>query len=106
IHLRAELGGLVLALAAQLGATMVSYASAKAEVLRVEAPRGVMRRVERAVYLAAGLAVTPVVDALHLPIPKDAPLVLALLVIAVLANLSAVRRLRFVAGVLRDRRAA
>lgn len=51
---RATAWELGLALAALLASFMVSYASAKAEALQVEAPRGLMRRHERATYLIAG----------------------------------------------------
>ena len=45
---------LILTLFALVGSFMVSYSSAKAEALHVPAPKGSMRRPERAVYLTAG----------------------------------------------------
>jgi CDP-diacylglycerol--glycerol-3-phosphate 3-phosphatidyltransferase len=88
-----------LALLAIGGSFMVSYGSAKAEALHVVAPRGAMRRAERAVYLDAGLALSPIAarlaSAVGLPAASgDLPIVLALAVVGIVANVSAVRRLR------------
>lgn len=93
----------VLALAATAGAVMVSYATAKAEALRVEVPRGVMRRQERAVYLVLGAALVPVasvvVDALALPAwTARGPMIVALGMVAVFGNASALQRLRALAA--------
>ncbi len=97
-----------LALAALSGAFMVSYATAKAEALQVPAPRGAMRRPERAVYLVLGTLLTPVVAWLLPPptLPVGAPLLAALLLIGVVGNVSAVRRLAAIARSLRERAGA
>ena len=50
---------LFIVLAAIIGSFMVSYATAKAEAMGVAAPRGAMRRGERAAYLIFGAAFTP-----------------------------------------------
>lgn len=50
---------MAIVLAALIASYMISYASAKAEALQVEAPRGVMRRHERAMYLIIGVGTTP-----------------------------------------------
>jgi CDP-diacylglycerol--glycerol-3-phosphate 3-phosphatidyltransferase len=96
-HLRANAFGLVLALGAITGAIMMSYATAKAEALHVEAPRGSMRRQERAVYLALGAALTPLTAlAVRFRLPLSiapVPLLLALALVGVAGNASAVRRL-------------
>ncbi len=60
VYFRADAVALVLTLLALLGSFMVSYGTAKAEALGVESPRGAMRRVERAVYLGAGVVFAPV----------------------------------------------
>jgi CDP-diacylglycerol--glycerol-3-phosphate 3-phosphatidyltransferase len=92
----------LLALAALAGAVMVSYSTAKAEALAVEAPRGSMRRQERAVYLILGTALVPLTalaaDFAGLP-PWFAqlPLYVALSLVGLVGNVSAVRRLRAVA---------
>ena len=55
---------LFIVLAAIVGSFMVSYATAKAEAMGVAAPRGAMRRGERAAYLIFGAAFTPLAKAL------------------------------------------
>lgn len=102
IYFHQSTWALVLALFAMAGSFMVSYGSAKAEALGVPVPPGAMRRAERAVCLCAGVALTPAFEwgmrgstlpawALH------APLFGALALVAVVANVSAIRRLRFLA---------
>ncbi len=96
----------VLALAATAGAIMVSYATAKAEALHVQAPRGAMRRQERAVYFVLGTALVPVLAAAAarwgLPAWIDRiPLLLTLGLVAVVGNVSAVRRLAAIARAVR-----
>jgi CDP-diacylglycerol--glycerol-3-phosphate 3-phosphatidyltransferase len=98
---------LAAALAAILGSFMVSYATAKAEAMGVEAPRGAMRRPERAAYLTLGAALCPfaAVWTLHGgPVwASEAPMIAATTLVAVVGNVSAVRRLRAVARSLRGR---
>ncbi|MDQ6612984.1 MAG: CDP-alcohol phosphatidyltransferase family protein, partial [Gemmatimonadota bacterium] len=53
-----------------LGAFMVSYTTAKAEAQQVAPPRGLMRRNERAVYLAAGAGLTPFMRVLFPAAPE------------------------------------
>jgi CDP-diacylglycerol--glycerol-3-phosphate 3-phosphatidyltransferase len=105
---RASPAVLGLALLAIAGAFMVSYASAKAEALGVVAPRGAMRRAERAVYLDAGLALTPLTSALGLRLGAseafaNLPIVLAVALVAIVGNISAVKRLRAI-GSAADRK--
>jgi CDP-diacylglycerol--glycerol-3-phosphate 3-phosphatidyltransferase len=95
-----------LTLAATAGAIMVSYSTAKAEALHVVAPRGAMRRQERAVYLVVGTALVPIAAAVcqRAALPMwiaRAPLVAVLAVVAIVGNVSAVRRLRAVAEAVR-----
>lgn len=93
---------LELVLVALVGSFMVSYGSAKAEAVGVPVPPSVMRRPERAIVLWAGVALTA---AIRLGTPwlglrpsvEYGPVVVALGLIAVAANVSAVRRLRAVA---------
>jgi CDP-diacylglycerol--glycerol-3-phosphate 3-phosphatidyltransferase len=106
LHERNDPLSLALTIAAIAGAVMVSYATAKAEALGVEAPRGSMRREERAVYLAVGVALVPIVTAAsqRWAIPvwiERAPLLSALTLVAAVGNFSAIRRLRAVAQALR-----
>jgi CDP-diacylglycerol--glycerol-3-phosphate 3-phosphatidyltransferase len=97
-----------LALSALLGSFMVSYSTAKAEALQVEAPKGSMRRPERAFYLILGAALSPVTipwfeGTSDLPIPIGHPMVLALCLVGVLANISAVERFWVIAKTIRFR---
>ncbi len=99
---RANEIALALALLALLGSFMVSYGSAKAEALGVPVPRGIMRRAERAVFLAAGVTLVPIAGALAraLALPawvETSPALAALAVVAIVANASAARRLRTIA---------
>jgi CDP-diacylglycerol--glycerol-3-phosphate 3-phosphatidyltransferase len=100
IHFRDSVPALALTLVALAGSFMVSYGSAKAEALGVPVPPGAMRRAERAVCLCVGVAAMPVVAWLTggglLPTwAAPAPLYVALGLLAVVANTSAIRRLRF-----------
>ena len=86
---------------------MVSYSTAKAEALGVPAPRGAMRRQERAVYLVVGVGLVPVAAAacarMGLPLGSRAlPLLAVLGLVAVVGNVSAVRRLRAIAEAVRE----
>jgi len=111
VYFRTDAVALVLTLLAVVGSFMVSYGTAKAEALGVESPRGAMRRVERAVYLDAGVVFAPIAGALvtryglaawitHLPI------LLALALVGGVGNVSAVRRLLAVARAVAVRDAA
>jgi CDP-diacylglycerol---glycerol-3-phosphate 3-phosphatidyltransferase len=60
IFYRHHAGFLAVALLALLAAFMVSYATAKAEAMGVEPPKGAMRRHERGVYLIAGAVLSPI----------------------------------------------
>ncbi len=96
---------LVLALAALAGSFMVSYGSAKAESLSMPVPPSAMRRPERAVCLCAGAAMVVPLGWLahHFAMPAwiaRAPPVGALGIIGVVANVSAVRRLRLLGRAL------
>jgi len=97
---------LLLTLAATAGAIMVSYSSAKAEALGVKAPRGAMRRQERAVYLVVGVGLVPIVAAACAraglpPWIARVPLFAVLGLVAIVGNVSAVRRLRAIAEAVR-----
>jgi len=96
---------LALVLATTLACFMVSYASAKAEAMDVEAPRGLMRRHERAVYLICGIGLTSLFgDLLHEKVPSlpDHSFVIAgLAMVAVIGNVAAVLRLMRIGRALR-----
>lgn len=114
---------LALVMAALLGSFMVSYATAKAEALQVKPPRGAMRRAERATYLTLGVGLVPIaarfgpvtvtpiagppatVLGAGISLVAAAPTLFALLLVAVVGNISAARRLHAVASLVaaRDR---
>lgn len=104
IHFRENVLALALALAALAGSFMVSYGSAKAEAAGVPVPPGVMRRPERAICLCLGVSLSAIAVGMQArgAAPQwigPAPIFVALGVIAVVANVSAVARLRHVARV-------
>lgn len=101
---------MVLCLLALAGSFMVSYSSAKAEALQVSPPKGSMRRPERAIYLILGATLSPVTipwfeTVREFPVPIGHPMVLAVGLVAVLANVSAVERLWITARMMRAREA-
>jgi phosphatidylglycerophosphate synthase len=108
VHYRGSPAALCLALLALLAAFMISYVTAKGEALRIEVPRGAMRRHERLVYLLVGAAISALI-APSLPVGPgglraEYPLWAALALVAVVGNASAVRRLAWMARAARDPR--
>jgi phosphatidylglycerophosphate synthase len=108
IYYRTHWMVLVLALAALFGSFMVSYTTAKAEAMAVTLPRGSMRRAERAVYLLAAAGLTAFTRVLFASSPSHAlrelPILMALSLVAVVTNVSAVQRFVVLAAALRARR--
>lgn len=91
---------------AAAGSLLVSYTRSKAESLNIwKVPSGPMQRAERAVYIGFGIFLSPVVAA-YTEAPSEHPsyglAIAALLVVAVLTHISALRMIRFVATALRD----
>ncbi|MDE3090340.1 MAG: CDP-alcohol phosphatidyltransferase family protein [Chloroflexota bacterium] len=70
---------------ALLGSLMVSYTRARAEGIGVECKEGLMTRFERIALLVIGLILTGVLG--------DAPLLIALAILAIFANVTAVQRM-------------
>ena len=101
---------LLLTLAVLLGSFMVSYSTAKAEAMKVEPPKGAMRRATRAFYVITGMAVVPFWyfwGPVALPtFLREAPLALSLAIVALVANISAVRRFYLTAQLTRELRTA
>jgi CDP-diacylglycerol--glycerol-3-phosphate 3-phosphatidyltransferase len=101
---------LFIVLAAIVGSFMVSYATAKAEAMGVPAPRGAMRRGERAAYLIFGAAFTPVSKALFANSPSlaihELPIILTVTIVAVVSNISSVQRFAAVMESLRAKEKA
>jgi CDP-diacylglycerol--glycerol-3-phosphate 3-phosphatidyltransferase len=106
LHLREQAPHLALALLALLAAFMVSYSTAKAEALHVVPPRGSMRRIERSVLVIGSTALAPVSAAVFGPTWTDTPVLVALGVIAVVGNASAIQRLATVRTIMRERDSA
>jgi CDP-diacylglycerol--glycerol-3-phosphate 3-phosphatidyltransferase len=110
IYYRTHWMVLVLTMAALLGSFMVSYTTAKAEAMAVPPPRGSMRRAERAVYLLVAAGLTAFTRAAFAGSPSHAlrelPMLLALSLVAVVTNISAVQRFMAIASALRSRNAA
>ncbi len=98
---------LFIVLAAIIGSFMVSYVTAKAEAMGVPAPRGAMRRGERAAYLIFGAAFTPLSKAVFANSPSlavhELPIILALTIVAVVSNISVLQRLGAIIDALRAR---
>jgi phosphatidylglycerophosphate synthase len=88
---------IVIALAALLASFMISYTSAKAEALQVSAPRGLMRRHERATYLTIAAGMTPLVGpwahARWPELPTTIVFAVGLGIVGVIGNLAALQRI-------------
>jgi len=100
---------MLVGLFALMGSFMVSYSSAKAEAMHMAPPPGIMRRPERAFYLILGAALSPLPwfsPPDYSSLPMAYPMVFALVLVAVLANISAIERLYTVAHALRLREEA
>ena len=83
-------------LAALLATYTLSYATAKAEALHVEPPRGVMQRHERAVLLVAGAGLSSLLGgwlAERWSLPATTPELVGLAVVASVGNAAGVVRL-------------
>lgn len=110
VHYRQSLPLCVLALAALLGAFLISYSTAKAEAIGVPPPRGLMRRAERAIYLGVAAGLTPFfVEFGGAAWPtwlRELPMVTVTGLIAVIANASTMSRLRQIMRSVRVRDAA
>ena len=106
VHYHASLSLTALGAIAFTGAFMVSYTSAKAEAQQVSPPRGLMRRSERATYLFVGAGLTPfsmLLTSESSPIyAREAPMIVALVLIAVIANLSSLVRVSSIRRSLRE----
>ena len=107
---RNRLPMMLLALAALLGSFMVSYGTAKAEAMDVEPPKGAMRRATRSVYILCGMSFVPCWYAWSgVTWPsflREAPLTLSLAIVAVVTNVSSIRRFYLTAQRTREPRSA
>jgi len=106
VHYFDHRGVVIVTLLAWLGSYMISYASAKADAFGIVAPRGIMRRHERSACLLGGALLSswtiPHLErALPIGAPRGVPLLVAVGVVAVLANVSAVQRMIAIATAAR-----
>ena len=98
--------GFWLALGSMGGALLVSYARAKGEISGIDARMGSMNRAERAVYVGAAGVLAPSLSRVFeagVAHPAFHLMLLSLLLVAVLANITALRRFSFIHGELRKR---
>jgi phosphatidylglycerophosphate synthase len=102
---REEAWAMLVCMAALLACFMVSYASAKAEAMQVEVPRGLMRRHERAVYMITGTGLTamfgPYLHAQVPALPSTTMLLGGVAIVAAIGNTAAVTRLVRIGRALR-----
>jgi phosphatidylglycerophosphate synthase len=93
-YYRSNVTAQLVTLAAIVGSFLVTYSTAKAEALRVKPPRGSMKRSDRLTVLVLGSAVAPL--SLHWLEPAGSvmawPVLVAITLIAVLGNASAIQR--------------
>src|SRR5206468_1379712 len=100
--------GFWLSLCSLGGALLVSYARAKGEISGIDARMGSMNRAERAVYIGAAGVLAPAVarwlepGAAH---PAYHLMLVALALVGVVANITAIRRFSYIHGELRKREA-
>jgi CDP-diacylglycerol--glycerol-3-phosphate 3-phosphatidyltransferase len=96
VYYRSSLFMTVAIAIAFVGAYTVSYTSAKAEAQGVEPPRGLMRRNERATYLFGAAGLVPfsrlLAPASAGAFAHEAPMILSIVLIGIIANLSSFRR--------------
>jgi phosphatidylglycerophosphate synthase len=91
-----ETWAMFVVLAAALGSVMVSYTRARAEGLGIDDVNiGTMQRPERLFYLGVTTALTPILETFvgHGSWPMYVPVVVALAMLALSANVTAVRRI-------------
>jgi CDP-diacylglycerol---glycerol-3-phosphate 3-phosphatidyltransferase len=95
VHVRESVPLLIVTLAAIVGSFMVSYASSVERELGVTGAPGAMRRAHRLVYLIGASALAPLAAHAFDDVPDAGlvPVVVAVSAIAIVGNVSAVRRL-------------
>ncbi len=100
VFFRENLFMMMLILLSLLGSFMVSYSTAKAEALQVTPPRGAMRRTERALYMTLAAVFTPFTVSQFEGQSwfwVYSPVWMALSLIAIFGNISAIKRLYAIA---------
>jgi len=91
---RAHVSAQLVILAALVGSFLITYSTAKAEALRAKPPRGSMKRSDRLTVLVLGAALAPL--SMYWLEPAGSrfawPMLVAITLIAVLGNASAIQR--------------
>jgi phosphatidylglycerophosphate synthase len=107
IYYRHEPWAMMLVQSALLGSFLVSYSQAKAEAMGITTiPKGWMRRPERAAYLGGGAFLSPLVTVWFEagdPMPLHYPLLLAVLLVAIFSNATAIHRFIVIYGALKEK---
>ena len=101
--------GFWLALTSLAGALLVSYARAKGEISGIDARMGSMNRGERAVYIGAAGVLSPYLarfSEASSPHPAFYLMLATLLLVAVMSNVTAIRRFAYIHTQLRKREGA
>ena len=91
-------------LAGIVGSMMVSYTKARGEAMGVDCKVGSMQRPERIVYLGVGSIFSPILRYLAAPyveVSHEYLLIIAILVIAIMTNLTAIYRMIWIMNKLR-----
>jgi phosphatidylglycerophosphate synthase len=108
IYYRTHWMMMLLTLGALCGSFMFSYTTAKTQAMGEKPARGTMRRAERAVYLLTGAGFTAITRVLFEGLPSHAlrelPIIFALMLVAVVTNISSVQRFAALARALDGRR--
>ena len=95
IYYRDSVPLIIITLLAILGSFMVSYSTAKAEAMQITPPRGSMKRSDRIAYLIlGGMFASMSVAYIDSDAGYGVPMIAVVLLIAVMANYSAVQRLK------------
>lgn len=95
IYYRFDPAAMALVLTALLGSFLVSYSQAKGEAMKLDVPKGWMRRPERAAYLGGGAFLSPLVTKWlehGSPIPYHYLMLFAVALVGVFANITAAVR--------------
>src|SRR5881392_2190825 len=101
--------GFWIALTSLAGALLVSYARAKGEISGIDARMGSMNRGERALYIGSAGVLSPYLAQFAEPRgshPAFYLMLATLLLVAVMANVTAIRRFIYIHGQLRKREGA
>lgn len=101
IYVRDSAWQVIIALLALQASYMISYASAKAEAAKVETPRGLMRRHERAAVLTLVSGLTPILGPMFVErwnLPATTVFAIGLAIVALVGGYAAIKRFWWIRG--------